>query len=590
MAILIIVPDPEYADRLTRWAEVIASGDEPVEFICLDPQGNVETLQAVQHAVHATELKVSQIISLRNTAPVGEIMERLRKTKPRLMITSQFSFKEVGNIESEKQTSDDLVRSAPCTSIYPLSGKITPDKISGILMMVNQGNHDLATLDVATKLGDRLEARVTLATVENPSTSKAEIAGQIAIDSLIHDFGLEEDSIDTKVVVDRLRHRGIRTCLEDQELIVCGFDGLRDIRPLRESLEDRMVLIVKPASPLRLTPVDQWLPNINPRDHAELLQNLRQGSRWNKDFISMLALASAIASFGLLQDSPAVVIGSMLLAPLMTPMIGAGLALAQANTRLALQCSKTILMGIALAFLISFGVGLLTPSRETLSPEILSRGSPNVLDLLIALGAAIAATIAMARPSIANAVAGVAIATALVPPLCAVGLSVAAGQFANGLGALILFSTNLVAIIVASCFTFRLLGVVADSTLPRFRRFANTVQTALFVLLLLLAGPLSLSLFSQLDEGRPQTALFPVTRALSRALRDKVDDDKGVEIILMGRSSVTKGVFVYLASEDDLPRIYAEDIRKIVRETMHDPDQPVYVICLRGQWVALSDK
>ena len=187
----------------------------------------------------------------------------------------------------------------------------------------------------------------------------------------------------------------------------------------------------------------------------------------------MLGLASAIASLGLLQNSPAVVIGSMLLAPLMTPMIGLGLALVQANRQLARHCGKSIGLGFLLTLVVSYLIGIITPTFETLPEEVLARGGPNVLDLFIAVFAAGTATFATARPNIVGAIAGVAIATALVPPVCSIGISPASAELLNALGALVLFVTNLIAIIVVSSFTFSLLGVTQLRTLKRNIRLAQ---------------------------------------------------------------------------------------------------------------------
>ena len=148
----------------------------------------------------------------------------------------------------------------------------------------------------------------------------------------------------------------------------------------------------------------------------------------------MLCLAAVVASMGLLQDSPAVVIGSMLLAPLMTPMLGCGLALAQANPRLGNSALASVGVGLLCTLAVSSLIGVVTPGSE-LTPQILARGNPTALDLVVALASAAAAAYALARPSLVGSIAGVAIATALVPPLCSVGLSLAYLSFANALGA-----------------------------------------------------------------------------------------------------------------------------------------------------------
>ena len=418
----------------------------------------------------------------------------------------------------------------------------------------------------------------------------AEHAGEKAIQSLLHDADLDEEKFETKVIVDRIRHRGIRKCHEGHDLIVSGRESTRDIWPLRQSLNEATAIMIKRNPPLRLGSVVEWFPHVNPRDHAELLQDLRQGSRWNSDFVGMLALASAIATLGLMQNSAAVVIGSMLLAPLMTPMIGTGLALAQANLKLAKTCATSIAYGTLLTFTISFLLGMTMPSRETLPPEVLSRGAPNVWDLLIAFFSAMAATFAMARPNLSGAVAGVAIATALVPPVCAAGLSLSHGSYNTALGALLLFGTNLIAIIVASRFTFSLLGIAPYRTLPRDRYIAWWGRWGLVGLLVIISGPLCIMLVGQFDEGRSQTALYPVTRAVSRALHERVAQDRGVGLTLLGRPSVREGVLIHIAADHDLPPSYADELRMIVREQMNDPDVPVFVIALRGLWHSDSDE
>jgi uncharacterized hydrophobic protein (TIGR00271 family) len=303
----------------------------------------------------------------------------------------------------------------------------------------------------------------------------------------------------------------------------------------------------------------------------------------------MLGLASAIASLGLLQNSPAVVIGSMLLAPLMTPMIGLGLALGQANRQLAYHCGKSIGLGFLLTLAVSFLINIITPTGETLSGEVLARGGPNVLDLFIAVFAAGAATFAMARPNIVGAIAGVAIATALVPPVCSIGISLASAELLNALGAFVLFVTNLIAIIVVSSFIFSLLGITRMRVQRRVIRRAQFGRLGLVVLLFVIAGPLSKTLIDQLQEGKQVPAANPVTWAVRKALHDRVAQDEGVEIMSLGRPRAQKSVMIHIASQIDLPPSYADELRKIVREKMDEPELAVSVVAVRGLWRSDSD-
>ncbi len=195
----------------------------------------------------------------------------------------------------------------------------------------------------------------------------------------------------------------------------------------------------------------------------------------------------------------------------------------------------------------------------------------------------------MARPNISGAIAGVAIATALVPPVCAVGISLAFGEFPNAFGAAALFFTNLVAIIVVSSFIFSLLGITASRALPRHRRLANLGRLGLVVLLLALAGPLSTTLVSQLEEGKHVPLAHPVTRAVAKALYERVAQDEGVEIMFLARPRGQHSVMIHIASQDELPPSYANQLRKIVRDKMGDPELSVSVVAVRGLWRSDSE-
>ncbi len=368
-------------------------------------------------------------------------------------------------------------------------------------------------------------------------------------------------------------------------MIVAGHDSIKHLLLLKQTLNEVTFAVVKRNPPLRLKSLVEWLPRVNPSDHADLIHDLRQGSKWSHDFIVMLGLAAAVSTLGLMQDSPAVVIGSMLLAPLMTPMMGLGLALAQASTKLMFLSLKSILLGFLLTLAISFILGLITPSGETLPQEVLARGVPNVLDLMIALFAAAAAAFAMARPNIVGAIAGVAIATALVPPACSIGISLAHGAFLNAFGAALLFFANLIAIIAASSFTFSFLGIISKRAPLRHRRVARFAKIGLVAVILMLFAPMSKSLISTIAEGKNVTASYPVTTAVARAVKERVHQDEDVEVILMARSRSEPGVIIHIASRNDLPKSYASEIKEIVRHEMNDPDIPIQVIAVRSIWI-----
>jgi uncharacterized hydrophobic protein (TIGR00271 family) len=586
MSIVGFVPNPETAATVVAWVQALADKDEETTFLCYETGFDGRTAQAVREALAEKGDDVPTLVAIDDPMPVAAVLGHVRKGECRLLVTGPFS---LPTVSEQAQTSDELIRSSPCQTFGTLYGGKAPSEVKRILFVVTTDVHDLSALRLVDTLRQRQGAHVTIGGVEDESSATAGRAGESWIRSMLHDAALDQESFEIKVVADQQKHRGIIKLFEDHDLVVTGLDGASRVRPLQQSLGDATVAVVKRPPPLRLRSMVDWLPRINPADLADLRVNLRLGSVWGPDFIGMLGLASAVASLGLLQNSPAVVIGSMLLAPLMTPIIGLGLALGQADPRLMRLCGKAIGLGFLLTLAVSYLIGIITPSGATLSEEVLARGGPNVLDLLIAVFSAAAATFAMARPNIVGAIAGVAIATALVPPVCAVGISLANGELLNAFGASALFFTNLLAIIVTSSFVFSFLGVTSSRALSRHRRLAQLGRLGLVVLLLVLGGPLSTTMLSQLEAGKNVPLAYPVTRAVARTLYERVAQDEGVEIMLLARPRAFGGVMIHIASHDELPPSYADELRKVVRDEMDDPELSVSVVAVRGLWRSDSD-
>ncbi len=193
-----------------------------------------------------------------------------------------------------------------------------------------------------------------------------------------------------------------------------------------------------------------------------------------KRFCALIALSSAIASFGLLADSGAVVIGAMLVAPLMTPIMGAAAATVTADNRRLVPALSIIALGTVLAIfvggLMSMMAGGTVIDVRALPQEIRSRTFPGLLDLGIAISAGAAAGYVLPRRSAISALPGVGIAVALVPPLATVGITAELGLPTEARNALLLYVTNLAAIVFAA-------GVML-----LFSGFRPEVRTSRFVL------------------------------------------------------------------------------------------------------------
>ena len=162
-------------------------------------------------------------------------------------------------------------------------------------------------------------------------------------------------------------------------------------------------------------------------------------------YFIMNALSAIIASYGLVVNSAAVVIGAMLVAMMLGPISGAALAIIDYRAPLLRKSLLTVLAGATMVMLIGFIIGYIHQDSP-LTNEILSRTQPTSMDLMIALAGGTAGAYAMISPQLSVAVVGVAVATALVPPLAASGILFAHGEGSLGLGALLLAVTNIIAI------------------------------------------------------------------------------------------------------------------------------------------------
>lgn len=183
-----------------------------------------------------------------------------------------------------------------------------------------------------------------------------------------------------------------------------------------------------------------------------------------------ILFSAGIAIFGLVVNSPAVIIGAMLISPLMGPIMATGLALAVGDLYLVLKAIAKLVASIAVAVSLSAGIVWLLPFHSV-TGEILARVNPNLLDLGIALFSGLAGSVAMCRSAGSSGVTtlpGVAIAVALMPPLCTVGFGLGSGfntRIMGGAG--LLFLTNLVAIVASAFCIFLLVGMNAPDVLAQ---------------------------------------------------------------------------------------------------------------------------
>lgn len=184
-------------------------------------------------------------------------------------------------------------------------------------------------------------------------------------------------------------------------------------------------------------------------DHKQVRLNIQADALPSKTFFIMNALAAVIAGYGLLSNSAAVVIGAMLVAMMLGPISGIALAFIDNRWLLFKTAFKTLVLGVIMIVVIGMVLGLININLP-ITHEILSRTQPTIMDLMIALAGGAAGAFAAVSPRLSVAVVGVAVATALVPPLVASGILIAHLEWKHAANALLLALTNIVAIQISS--------------------------------------------------------------------------------------------------------------------------------------------
>ncbi len=272
-----------------------------------------------------------------------------------------------------------------------------------------------------------------------------------------------EERVRPKVALARSIARGIHHEAAEHDVVIIG--------ATRESFVDRLLfgnlpqtlaatlpqalIIARRHDPAAVALLRQarWrilnaLTQLSEEERIAIYRQVRRGARTSTDFYVMAAISFALAALGLLLNSATVIIGAMVVGPLMSALLGIGMGVVQGDPWLLRVALRTLVLGIVTGIVVSGAMGLLIP-QNALTNEMLSRCSPTLLDLAVAAVAGAAAAYAAAHKAIASDLIGIAIAVAIEPSLATFGLASVMGYPRQALGALLLFATNLIAIIAA---------------------------------------------------------------------------------------------------------------------------------------------
>jgi uncharacterized hydrophobic protein (TIGR00271 family) len=255
----------------------------------------------------------------------------------------------------------------------------------------------------------------------------------------------------------------------------------------------------------------------------ELSKQFESEARLDEVFIVLSVGAGLIATLGLLSNSPAVVIGAMLVAPWILPLRAASFAILHGLIPLALRALFTLTIGVGITVLLSWLLGV-SSGIPVFGSEVTSRTTPNLLDLGIALVAGALATYAKVRNRAVSSLAGTAIAVALVPPVCVLGLLLSIRRWEEAQGAGLLFAANLLGILSGALITFAATEKGLWKQLWRSR--LGAISLLLTALLLI---PLTGSFLNLVAVARRESYLQQIETAIAESLRS--------ETITLGRNS-----------------------------------------------------
>lgn len=190
------------------------------------------------------------------------------------------------------------------------------------------------------------------------------------------------------------------------------------------------------------------------------VKKLIENSFPSADFYLMVVLSVAMASFGLIMDSAAIIIGSMLIAPVLYPILSSAMGFIIFSDTLTFKSVKTLIKSMVIAVATAFIIGIIfgDPDMIRSAVEIQSRTSIGINHILVAIVAGLASAFALVKPKMSETLPGIAISVALVPPLAVTGIGLAVFDFGMAKGSFALFAVNVIGVLIASALVFSLMN------------------------------------------------------------------------------------------------------------------------------------
>ena len=537
MSILAIVFDESNIDEMQGWSKSISNSlslDSSIYFIGNEPENIREDLLCIS-SDDALDL----------------IKKEIESNSPKLLLIDHPLTKR----GKKTELFNKFINICNCDSItlrFPKEGGLGGNKI---LVPTVGGTNSIKALQFSKEfVSDSKEAALDVLFVESDVSELSEDVGMKRLERILAESGLSSsDGVIAPVVslsndISAAIHSKASSGNYDLILLGASDSGLLN-RTFFGTLPDRLlkedgnvaVGVFRAASNTKerikvgLKRIfSKRLPRLDRESRVTIYEGIEVNSRWSFDFIALICFSTALAALGLMLNSSAVIIGAMLVAPLMTPILGAALSLIQGNRVLMVDCAKSLIYGYFSALTLGVLLGVFG-NLYGVTDQMQSRSEPGVPDLLIALISGMAAAYCYSRPRLVSALAGVAISAALVPPIATAGIAVAMNEQKIAIGATLLFTTNVVFIIIGAGSVFLLLGIRAKSNQRSLNIWVTRLSLALVIVAAIHVVPLSSALMSKVSSKISNDEKSYVN--LESQIRELIINDTGNDLLIKIQTS-----------------------------------------------------
>lgn len=581
----VIVPlaNPATADALLTLAGALTSPDEG-RIVGLF----VSTGETEQQAVDLAELeKVVEAhangggqVSLNKqvaTSVTRGIMDAVREEGADLLVLGarrKSGHFQLGTIN------ENVAESAPCSVLIYRAGQ--KKEIERIVVPVDGASGSRSAAQMGILLAERLNIPVEAVHAQGQHNIVRDADARVSLSLR----GLPgQEIVRRSVIPAESPAEGVLKRLDDETLVIVGFADDETLdqgvhSPFIEKMLNRApgpVLVV--IRQKQRQGARGFIARALSRIQVNLTEFEQDETEWygdrmaspSLDFFVLAIVAATLASVGLLLNSAAVIIGAMLVAPLMQPLIGFAVGLASGHLKMVWRGLTTLLLGILTGLIVAFIVAEIVQT-QVLTPEILGRTNPSIADLVVALASGVIGAYATVRKDIPGALAGVAIAAALMPPLCVIGLNIAFGNVYLAEKAALLFLTNIVAISIAALLCFLWVGIRLRAAWVTQRRWRLIVGV---VVVLALAGIIGIGVLVTRSNDRPRIEdRLRQVFAPAEVVSIEIVPDRPTRIVVTLRSVEPIPVGTVRQAEQQLNQDLAYDVQlQAVVETLLDPGE-----------------